>query len=1029
MPQISSSNPVSGASTPNTQPWLSVGQYSYNGPNTYVKIYLPVGQSTNIIIRSGSGVCSRDLGDPTVDYYIDALDNNEGMNFGYYNIRSASSRPGGCGDLILSLSSSQGIKSDIIGHSGYAVFGFYARLVNPPPGFDYEKLFRLESTNASSFIGASKPIKNLDAYNDFGIYRRDIGTSGSSTSKWGYQFEIAPNCNSATTTGFVRIRDADYGLYNQGNDMYLRVYETDRGGSTTWGSPILERTGAQLGGNGVQNQFDFTASASKKYLISLGGFTWPNTVQINVPFDQFNAMLSMTDCGPDLCKNLPGKQTVVPSPYLKDTPGTQPGNCYISDRGRCQINIAQAYYQYENVSYSVSAWNTTGSPGYPWRDATKTPNISSVYVSTNPNAPPGSYAIFADPGTKILPNILNANTGPSTAGNYGIDTNTPGTYTVNVYLYEVKAAAAGYWQRDGSCTATYTVYPATLAGDINVNSCSSVTGRLYYSSPGAYGRQISGYIKYVNPNTSQEVTRQNIVTSDGINELTYISSSSGLKPYLNYGIELWAVVNGSEQRMDDGASQNTGICMTIKCQINSPTGNMELGLPYTFRGGVVVYNQTNLGYGMYSSVAPQAPVRFTDGAGAKNSPPVIVGNGTEVMVGAQVISNTLNSINKYNINAFIDYGAGMIMPNDMPIENCSGPQSVCTVGANPMCVGTTGGGSAASPYVKAYNADVAAGGGFDGSTCAASSRPKSGIFTYMVGISQQPSLNKSGSGSQLAAYAWDDPISGDILGFATAALRPNSNLGYGLAFSGNPTVSGADSAADIGGNLIGAAPCIPDYYNETQFNDPSMREEGQLNIVKDSKYKGKQVFINTNTSVGAINNFDGKTTFYVKGDVNITQDITYRGYASVAEIPNLTIIALGNIYVHPRVTRLDGVYIAQPNGTAGTGRIYTCSATGGADVSSNVMYNQCSGGIDGLPPSANVSSLRVNGAFIAQKVVLNRVVNYLGKSTYKENPSNTQAAEVFNFSPEVYLSPPLFKPKGSITSGDYDAIGILPPIL
>ncbi|MCA9332310.1 hypothetical protein KDA00_00350, partial [Candidatus Saccharibacteria bacterium] len=56
--------------------------------------------------------------------------------------------------------------------------------------------------------------------------------------------------------------------------------------------------------------------------------------------------------------------------------------------------------------------------------------------------------------------------------------------------------------------------------------------------------------------------------------------------------------------------------------------------------------------------------------------------------------------------------------------------------------------------------------------------------------------------------------------------------------------------------------------------------------------------------------------------------------------------------------------------------------------------------------------------------------NVLPPFDYNESNASNNIAEVFNFSPEMYLStPPGFQEQGGLESGKYNSIRTLPPLL
>ncbi len=336
------------------------------------------------------------------------------------------------------------------------------------------------------------------------------------------------------------------------------------------------------------------------------------------------------------------------------------------------------------------------------------------------------------------------------------------------------------------------------------------------------------------------------------------------------------------------------------------------------------------------------------------------------------------------------------------------------------------------PYVRVYGADVSAGGGF-ATNCP--NIKNTFIKTYTRPIGELGT--KSGSGVQLAAMAL-----GAINGFPSATLRtdqPNQPRGLTFANTDPPTVSSLGYAPELGGNMSGDGWCVPDYYTETQYPDNAKKSDNVTNWktiintdglplgIDDTRIADEgQSLVNPgprgSATLGGATGYGKRHTMYVNGDVFIASDITYKNqYNNANEIPNFTLVVKGNIYISNTVTTLDGLYIAQPNG-ASKGTIYTCAISSGVAPGSAELFSAC--GAEG-----NDKQLRVNGAFIAQRLVLNRTGHTLRDSKQQESATDSKAAEIFNFSPEMYLSPPVFNPRSTANSGEYQYITTLPPIL
>ncbi|HEX5798149.1 MAG TPA: hypothetical protein VFX79_02235 [Candidatus Saccharimonadales bacterium] len=310
------------------------------------------------------------------------------------------------------------------------------------------------------------------------------------------------------------------------------------------------------------------------------------------------------------------------------------------------------------------------------------------------------------------------------------------------------------------------------------------------------------------------------------------------------------------------------------------------------------------------------------------------------------------------------------------------------------------------PYLRAYGADVTAGSRFIDGNGACNSNP-SPIKGY---LSSRP--NKSGAGSQLAAIAMQA-----IEGFRTASLRTSAPTAPdGLSF-------GNEDPAD--GHYQGTPICSTDFYNETQADEGEKKNvvsSGSLTPhshpgYDQTLYDGNLVLNGTGGSP-----FNGKKIIYVNGNVRITSDIAFNGFADPLEAPSFTLVASGNIYISKNVNRLDGIYVAQARGDGSGGTIYTCSKATEFD-----QYR--AGSTELLDNCYDDAQLTVNGAFIANDVEFLRVYKSVRDSEddHLETASNTDAAEVFNYTPEIYLSPPPFA--ASSSSIDTQFYTTLPPIL
>jgi hypothetical protein len=336
------------------------------------------------------------------------------------------------------------------------------------------------------------------------------------------------------------------------------------------------------------------------------------------------------------------------------------------------------------------------------------------------------------------------------------------------------------------------------------------------------------------------------------------------------------------------------------------------------------------------------------------------------------------------------------------------------------------------PYFHVLNSDVSAGGGF-GTNCSVAS---AGINAYTrTSRTSQP----AGSGVQIGALS----IRGNY-GLNTANLRtspPTNSLG--LAFSNTSNTSGgsANSPA-LGGNLgsMGSNSCATDFY----ATKPADLAADPSTAVDVSGLNGKYYYdpgggtLTVTASSGIANGH--KVVVYVHGNVviadNASHSVSFTGaanYGSIDDVPSLYIIAEGNIYVDHGLSQLDGQYIAQPNTPTdtATGNLYSCASS----TTPLKGLGECR------------SQLVVNGSFIARRVYLLRTFGSVrdslaGESLGQARPTlacsdsgNTTAAigdcaaEIFNFSLENYLAQPPFPPSSGPTTGKYEYITSLSPVL
>ncbi len=334
------------------------------------------------------------------------------------------------------------------------------------------------------------------------------------------------------------------------------------------------------------------------------------------------------------------------------------------------------------------------------------------------------------------------------------------------------------------------------------------------------------------------------------------------------------------------------------------------------------------------------------------------------------------------------------------------------------------------PYVSVYGNDVSAGGGINRQVAGVAACDDQGKNNISA------NSRNAGSGTQLAAFAPGTIGGSPIGGFKSIFLKSSStpSTPNGLTFGNESPTLGGYKEVD----------CSTDFYTEDQYPDGDSRKEarnnGTLNINAASFMgDGKQTVVTPGPGLLRLMNPASEKvsvhhSVFVNGDVYITHNITYAfnnatgdGWTDIASIPFFNLVVKGNIYIDPSVTQLDGRYIAQPKDDGSGGQIYTCAPGG---VPPTNLWVQCGGQAYQNNPSnmANVR-LTVNGQFIARSIRFLRTAATISNGVSGESAANSRAAEVFNFSPEMYLAQPAVRPKATSTGGPEQSISTLPPIL
>ena len=325
------------------------------------------------------------------------------------------------------------------------------------------------------------------------------------------------------------------------------------------------------------------------------------------------------------------------------------------------------------------------------------------------------------------------------------------------------------------------------------------------------------------------------------------------------------------------------------------------------------------------------------------------------------------------------------------------------------------------PYMRVYGSDIMAGMGF-GTNCNPPNTNVIGFAKQLTATTATVAADANkwvGSGTQMGVFA-----NGTVTGFAsTSMLSPLTPSARVFSNTGATTLM-------FGGNY-GSKICDDDYWaTKSTTLTASNGAIPSLHSLSSGQYQ----YSAGSVLSSATQDIRNRIAIYVDGDITITTNITLaltgvngnngspRPWTSVNELPSFYLVARGNIYVAPNVTRLDGVYIAMPRvpsvslaTPAGGGRIFTCTDNG-ASPSTAVLAGACS-----------TNRLTINGMLSATRVNFLRTGGELRNvKAPAEASGSTNIAETINFLPELLLGIPA---PAVLTSGQYDSVISLPPAL
>lgn len=1037
---LSGQGPAGGASiSPGGQAWYAVGTGNcsvspscsdgFNGQQMAVQVYMTnsnpsaVSQTINLSIQSPGAGCgsedsTRKAGSGTTLYQV-----YDGLSGSVRASVSANNDGSSCGTINKTVTSSTKHSAKINGKDVYYVTVFI-QLLSP---LDYmENSFRISAVNEPGET-AYVSFVHSNSYGDYtGIYRRDL-----LNGNWSESLVFAPPCSLSgggnTQTVPIKWFDADFNEYNPGLNIVL--YQADKGGSN-WSEIRRWNDANSIGNSGSTRSYDVTFNKDKQYRLDWLGLSWINTIQVQLPYAQINAIADPC-LGPnpvDLCLNITGVQDlayIASHNLTKSTPGNQPGNCFNKnppppEPNSCSFDIGGANTSVDvsmnqPFSFGISARNggntvwdkSTNKSVSPW-------HITAFITVNNPSPYAGYVAKFGE----TLPTLSQFQNSPYV--NVGVNTSTPGTQVFRYYLvwldtYNPVTQPFNYIEGDAnrpSCTMTVNVKPGPPTGNITSANCQTVNFNVGWTTP--WGGSPPVHYRITVEGGRLEGDGSGAISRGTFNE---IDTTDPLHlPSYDVILEL-RDSDGNWLPFPVDTSSFNGPCINnFICKSASVSWEYDPAKPYTLSFGIT--NDSSRSDNRYSFAISNPPGGLITG----------------IQPGTPANDHSVSFIPDTSTNIIVN-----LRFNGAPI----GYTINCRVTVNRY------------PYIKAYGGSVVSGGSFQ-PNCTAN---QGGIFARMRDIANQPGRNQSGSGAQLADLA------NTVSGFASGVIgntNPNPSPGNFLSIGGVGATPGGSIQQTLANGYNTSLYCLPDYWSmqypngdprkvnavdkwmsigEARPGDPSPADEpAEHQIYYKPTAVDNSVTFNPSSGGGAYTDPDkaisGRRTYFIDGDAFILKNIFYTNsdssYGQIDKIPNFTLIVRGNLYIHQNINRLDGIYIAQDDGSGNKGKIYTCAyggrvtgSTGLIITSPNGLYTDCSGGYG--DPAHTTPTLTVNGSMIAKTLITNRAVNTLADSKYKELSGATKAAENFIFSPELYISPPILDV--TKTQGSFDSQGILPPLL
>lgn len=736
------------------------------------------------------------------------------------------------------------------------------------------------------------------------------------------------------------------------------------------------------------------ASGSRDYGIRM--FVRPGSLS-TFPFNWMNwdssCEFKVTAVNPDLCANITGNQTTVPTNYVQVgsncyRPATCNGNnsfdAWVGESRvfTMRINNNDAYSTLTiEVNYRV------GSGSY----VDATPSSANIAASGNRTFSTSAVTGSGNIGWQVI-----TRTGSTQVGSTQTCTSTVTRHALPTCSVQSTSVAAGAWSQ----TSAQLNFSSTYRGGATVNIGGGSTRYRYndgtngapHNAPNTtYGGTLGGSLQgqstrtgttYISYNSSTYTASQNSAHSTRV-----------MVPGLYGDVATGPAITWTLDFRDSGFNPSDIFCssnlsVTIQPLTCIPwTNPFNVGEPdaatVSIRNPNAVPVNVNVsGADRSTFSAPSANPNSGDVVPSVPGTPatsnVDAYNAQRGFETAQDITYSSSGVQQVNWSIRTQYGAAGYSANP------AGCSTVIEISRR--------------PYLRTYGNDVVAGSVLIGSDGECTTDDINGVSNIGIrSVSGSRNDYYQGSASELAAIATGRiqnflPGTGSFLFDGTdvypqTPLRSNQQITSGydyLAFGG-----GGLDIDDVGGDYAAGGLCneiFPDFsdWNDTgPLFDPGVHFKSRNN---DQTIGGQTLSAGTRISI------------YVDGDVTINNSIVYdtTNWNTSADVPLLRLYASGNIYITGNVSELDGLYVAG-------GTIETCQDFKNPSLTATQITDSCGN-------AAGSQRFTLRGAFVADNVIFGRtggdvsVSNDDPTSDPEIGLSGGNKAERLHFYPEMYVA-------------------------